>query len=282
MPAPKRSCSRPATARASRVLPTPPGPVSVTSRPPRPHRQHASHLGDGLLPPDQRGAVHRQRPGATLTLPARCGPGPRAGREPLAQQHRQVVPDQLPQLGGIREVLIRDAAFVPDPVEQLRQPRLTVRRRRLDVDEPGQPGGQLVLVLQPGDLPARRDPAGALPVNAHEHLALRQVGPVHIPRRVRPRPDLGHHRHQPQSGDRIPHRLPLGGQFVQRGTHEHPQALVRRPDHPATRHALTHLRPFPHAHHASLRPAGSTEQSRPAGSAGIQDRATTGNTTEAP
>ena len=130
MPAP----NGPAAARPRQGQPGLADPARPGQRyqpPPRPHRQHASHLGDGLLPPDQRGAVHWQRPGATLTFPARCGPGPRAGREPLAQQHRQVVPDQLPQLGGIREVLIRDATSVPDPVEQLRQPRLTVRRQDL-------------------------------------------------------------------------------------------------------------------------------------------------------
>jgi hypothetical protein len=94
-------------------------------------------------------------------------------------------------------VLIGDAAFVLDPGQQLRQPRLALRRRGLDVDEPGQPGRELVLVFQSRDLLARRDPPVALPVDADEHLALRQVGPVYRLRWVRPGAEFEHHRHQP-------------------------------------------------------------------------------------
>ena len=128
-------------------------------------------------------------------------------------------------------MLVRHLAVVPDPGQQFGQPRHAVRRRPLDVDQPGQPGRQLVLILQPGDPFTRRDPAVALPVDPHEHLALRQVGPVHRSRRMRPGPQLEHHRHQPQGGHRVPHCLPLGGQLAQRRTHEHPHPLIRRADH---------------------------------------------------
>jgi hypothetical protein len=116
-------------------------------------------------------------------------------------------------------------------LQQLRQPRFTIRRRRLDVDQPRQPHRQLILILQPGDLLARCDPAVTLPVDTHEHLALRQVGPVHRPRRMRPGAQLEHHRHQPQRGHRVPHRLTLGSQLTQRRTHEHPNPLIGRADH---------------------------------------------------
>ena len=112
-----------------------------------------------------------------------------------------------------------------------------------------------------------------------EDLALRQVGPVDLARRVRPRAQLEHHRHQPQPGHRVPHRPPLGGQLAQRGTHEHPQPLVGRPDHPATRHALTHQRPFPRAHYASLRPARSASNPAQLRSARPRDFQDTGRST---
>ena len=76
------SATAPATASASRVLPMPPGPTSVTSR-----RSASScgHLGGLLLPADQLG--HRHRAGGTAA--GRLGqhaPGPasrrRAGRGP--------------------------------------------------------------------------------------------------------------------------------------------------------------------------------------------------------
>ena len=103
VPASKRSRNRSPTANANRVLPIPPGPVSVTrrtsGRPTQP-----GHLVDGLLPPEQRRRVHRQRATA-------CGPGSAAaaaagagGGEPLAQQRGQVVAHQPTQLAGVRKV----------------------------------------------------------------------------------------------------------------------------------------------------------------------------------
>ena len=35
---------------------------------------------------------------------------------------------------------------------------------------------------------------------------------------------------RPQTGHRVPHCLPLSGQFLQRGTHKDPQPLVGRAD----------------------------------------------------
>src|SRR6185437_10929026 len=92
--------------------------------------------------------------GGASPAPARAGPG---HLEPLAQQHRQVVLHLLLQPGGVREVLVGDFSVVPDRGQHLRQPPIALRRRRLDVDQPGQPGRQLVLIFQPGDLlpPAR-------------------------------------------------------------------------------------------------------------------------------
>jgi len=132
--------------------------------------------GGLLLTAQQRRGRQRKRPGQRrLALSVFM---PLGHLEPLAQQHRQVVLEQPLQLGGLGEVLVGDVTGVPDPGQQLRQPRLTVRGRRLDVDQPGQPGRQPVLILQPGDLLARRDPAVTLLVDAHEHLALRQVRPT--------------------------------------------------------------------------------------------------------
>jgi len=49
--------------------------------------------------------------------------------EPLAQQHGQVVLDQVRQLRQIGEMLIGDATGIPVPGQHLAQPRLTVRRQ---------------------------------------------------------------------------------------------------------------------------------------------------------
>jgi hypothetical protein len=53
---------------------------------------------------------------------------------------------------------------------------------------------------------------------------------------VRPGAQLEHHRHQPQPGDRIPHRPPLGSELLQRRAHEHPHPLIWRPDHAGLSH----------------------------------------------
>ena len=206
-----------------------------SARPGEGHQAHTlgthqvAHRRNVIVAAHKRRRRHRHRP--CQRRPVR-GAVPRWRHlEPLAQQHGQVVLDQALQLGGSREVLVGHVTGIPDPGQHLRQPRLTLRRRRLHIDQPGQPRRQQVLILQPGYLLPRRDPAVALPVHAHEHLALRQVGAVYLPRRMRPGAQLEHHRHQPQTGHRVPHCLPLSGQFLQRGTHKDPQPLVRRADH---------------------------------------------------
>jgi hypothetical protein len=55
---------------------------------------------------------------------------------------------------------------------------LTLWGGHLQVDELGPIAGQGVLVLQAGQLLARRDPPVALPVQADEDVALLQVGTV--------------------------------------------------------------------------------------------------------
>jgi hypothetical protein len=141
----------------SQLFPTPPGPVSVASRTP----SRTTSVGDSRDPPlaTSSGVAGTGTPPASAASSA--APAPGLGHlEPLAQQHRQVVLDQLRQLRGIGEMLIRDATGIPVPGQHLAQPRLTVRRRRLDVDQPGQASRQPVLILQPGHILARRDPAG--------------------------------------------------------------------------------------------------------------------------
>ena len=187
-----------------------------------------AHRRSVIVAAHKRRRRHRHRPCQRRPV---SGAVPRwRPLEPLAQQHGQVVLDQALQLGGSRKVLVGHLTVIPDPGQQFRQPRLTLRRRRLHIDQPGQPRRQQVLILQPGNLLPRRDPAVALPVHAHEHLALRQVGAVYLPRRMRPGAQLEHHRHQPQTGHCVPHCLPLSGQFLQRGTHKDPQPLVGRAD----------------------------------------------------
>ena len=218
------------------------------ARPGQRHQPHVraldqpGHLVDGLLPPDQRRRAHRQR-----ARPARAAAAPRPrpaarGGEPLAQQHRQVVAHQPAQLSRRAEVTVGHRALRPDPGQQLGQARLAVGRRRLDVQQPRQRRAT-ARTRPPGPRPAMpgTDPAVPLPVQPDEHVALRQVGPVQLLRRVRPGPQLEHHRRQPQRRDGTRDRPPLVGQLAQRGTHEHPQALVRRPDGHVTLRGRAHL-----------------------------------------
>ena len=102
MPASKRSRSRSPTATASRVLPIPPGPVSVTSRTPggltRPATSPmaCSRPTSDVVPTGSGPRAARDA--------RRCrGTGPDGGGEPLAQQHRQVVAHQPAQLAGRAE-----------------------------------------------------------------------------------------------------------------------------------------------------------------------------------
>jgi hypothetical protein len=142
--------------------------------------EQTRHLADGLLPPDQRGRFHGQRTRTTQGR-RRRGRGLRAGGgEPLAQQGRQVVADQPPQLGGRAEPPIR--RLLRDPAQQLGQARLAVGRRRLDIQQARQPPSprQLKLLLQPRDLHARADLAVALPVQPDKDVALCQVGQVQV------------------------------------------------------------------------------------------------------
>ena len=81
------------------------------ARPGQRHQPHPrllnqpGHLRDGLLTPEQRRRAHRQlsrAPPARRRWHRARGLGA-VGGEPLAQQHRQVIPHQPAQLGGVRK-----------------------------------------------------------------------------------------------------------------------------------------------------------------------------------
>jgi hypothetical protein len=107
-----------------------------------------------------------------------------------------------------------------------------------------QPLGQLELLLQPRDLHAGAELSVALPVHADEDVALGQVGPVQLLRRVRPRSQSEHHRRQPQRRNGPLHRPPLLGQLAPLAhcrAHEHPETLVspRRTIVPGEHHRVS-------------------------------------------
>ena len=106
--------------------------------------------------------------------------------EPFRQQDGEVVQEQVAQLVAVAERLVRRGVLALQAAEDLGEPWILVGRGALDVDEPGHPYGEVELVFEPRDVHVGRDPAVALPVDAHKDLALGQVIPVYAPRRVRP------------------------------------------------------------------------------------------------
>ena len=147
--------------------------------------RHGGHVGGGI-----RHAVRSRG-----RLRAGCV-------ESLGEQGREVGLDEFRELLGGGEGRVRRGVVVADPRHERGEPLLAFggllhvdELRHLARREP-------VLVLEPRDLLTGADPAVLLPVDAHEHVALREVGAVQLPRRVRPRPELEHHRREVQPFDR--------------------------------------------------------------------------------
>ena len=218
--------SRAAASSARRLFPTPPGPVKVTRRWPSPDHQV-----------DHGGWIHARGRSAASPARARAWPAPRGGRCGRVASKRW--------LGGTaRSSSIRRCSSGADGKSADRtrrrrsrsgpaggQPGLAIGRRRLDVDEPGHPGREQVLVFQAGYRFPRCRPAVALPVDPDEDLALGQVSAVDLARRVRPGAQLEHHRDQPQADHGVSHGLPLGGELPRRRAGEDPDPLIGSTDH---------------------------------------------------
>ena len=131
---------------------------------------------------------------------------------------------------GVAERLVGRAVLAFEPAEHLRQPRLHLRRRSLHVDEPGHSLREHDSSSSPEIVHVGGDPAVALPVDADEHVGLREVRAVQRPRRVGSSAELEHDRREPKLLDRRPSRLPLVCQLAERRGDEDAEALVGRSD----------------------------------------------------
>jgi hypothetical protein len=149
----------------------------------------------------------------------------------FAQQEGEVLRDEPFELGGIGERTIRELGVRLDPFDQRRQPGLAIGRRPLDVDEARLPGREPELVLETGDLHVRRDPSVAFAIDRNEDVTLLEVGAIEVARRVRACPQLEEDGRETQALDRGSNSGTLRGEFLERGAHEHPHALVRSGDH---------------------------------------------------
>ena len=98
-------------------------------------------------------------------------------------------------LGGGRLVAFLEPG-TRSGLEELLELLLALRGRLLHVDEAWPAAAAPQLVLDPGELRARCDPAVALPVDADEDVALVEVGAIEVVRPVRPRTQLEAHRDQ--------------------------------------------------------------------------------------
>ena len=146
-----------------------------------------------------------------------------------------------PSSRGVRNVRYESVPSRLELVDHGRQPRFSVGRRCLDVQQPGDRVGESELVLESRDVHVRPDPAVPLPVQADEDVGLREVGPVQLARWVRSGTELEQHRREPQRRDGTGHRGTLLGELGQRGAHEDAQTLVRGPDRDVARLLLRHL-----------------------------------------
>ena len=112
----------------------------------------------------------------------------------------------------------------------------------LDVDEPGHLArGEVVLVLEAGDVLAGGDPPVAVGVDPDEHVALREVGAVQLAGRMRAGAELEHDRGQAHAFDGRADGRPFLCEFAQGRTHEHPDPLVGRADHGLSRPSHEHI-----------------------------------------
>ena len=109
-------------------------------------QDQAGHVVDGLVPADQRRGRRRQPASAILGQrpDLRCR-RTRGACEALAQERRQVVADQPPELTGRPEPLV--GGLLLHPGEQVRQARFAIGRRCLHVQQARHLLRQLELVL---------------------------------------------------------------------------------------------------------------------------------------
>ena len=237
MPSAKNGSAAWATSIASRLLPMPPGPSTVTSRSSPARRRWSSSSTSRVRPISAvYGAGVRPARCRALSPAARPRAGSRRTARRAASRGRRRAGRRVPR--GWRSDLYEARVVGPDPVDEVGQSRLALGGRLLQVDELGHAvGSEPVLVLQPRDLVVGRDPAVALGVQADEHLALLEVRPVEILGRMRPGAELEHHRRQSQLLDRRSRGTTFVGELVQGGAHEHPQPLVGRADRIAPVHS---------------------------------------------
>jgi len=156
------------------------------ARLPDPTRTDQGHEADGRIV-QQVGRLRQLALAAEERSPhARHGRAyglhPRLGQpvEALGEQRRQVHGHQVTQLVGVVERAVTDAVVGADAAEQRVERRFAPTLDALHVDELRTIAGAQVLVLEPGDALARRDPTVAVGVHADEDVALVEVGAVQV------------------------------------------------------------------------------------------------------
>ena len=199
------------------------------------------------------GRVVRARVGRV----ARSIPGAR-GVEPLGEQDREIGFDELRELLGRRERLVRRRVVVADVRDECGESLLAFRRL-FHVDELRHlVRRESVLVVETRDVLVWGDPAVLLPVDPEEHVALLEVGPVQLPRGVGSGTELEHDGCEMKTLDGGARGHTFGFEFLEGGADEDPKALVGGADGARTGVAdhedgtfdpWMHLRSTPHAAH---------------------------------
>ncbi len=242
---------------ARRLLPIPPGPDEAQDAL-APVGEQIVDGADILLPPDGLGVRggHMARPRARL-LVSLVGPLAAGCVESFGEEGGEVVGDAFLEFFGGVEGEVGGVVVGLDAGDEGLEAFVAVVGC-LDVDEfRHRGGGEVVFVLEAGDLLVGGDPAVALPVDADEDVALLEVGAVEVAGWVGACAEFEHDGGQAHAFDRGARCASFVGELAQGRADEDPDPLIGRTDHgpvsPSHVHIIAPSAPACHAYTLKIR-----------------------------
>ena len=212
-PSRKRGASTRAASTASRVLPIPPRPVSVTRR--ASSRSVICRSSANSLSRPMKEVVRAGSPDRA----SGSGSGSPEWKRSVRRSARSSVHERSKLFGG-PERAVRGS--LPDALQKRVQQLFSLGRRLLDIEQHRLPRCKRRTRPRYPRCQPRSDPPVALPVDTEEDVALREVRRIQVARRMRPRALLEEDRRQPQRRDRLTNRRTLEGKLAKRRRDEDP------------------------------------------------------------